>query len=58
MTKQEIITAILCNKSVYWKNEGYSVILQNDKLYCIFTYNQYMTALQPNEYIECFIGSK
>jgi len=56
MTKQEIIAAIQSNKSVYWMNEGYSIILQNDKLYCIFTYNQYMTALQPNEYNDCFIG--
>lgn len=56
MTKQEIITAIQSNKSVYWRNEGYSVILQNDKLFCVFTYNQYMAALQPSEYNGCFIG--
>ena len=29
--------------------------LENGKLYCIYEYNSYMTALADSEYKECFI---
>lgn len=58
MNKQEIITAILSNKNVYWRNEAYNVIYNNNHLYVIYKYNDYMTALQSSEYVDCFINEE
>lgn len=56
MNLNEIYVAILNGKTVYWKNEGYKVILQNHALYSLFTANDSMCRLQPSELQDCFIG--
>ena len=55
MNMQQIKQAVQDNKDVFWSNEGYRVILQNDDLYTIFKYNESMCKLQECEYKDCFI---
>lgn len=55
MNKQEIIQALENGLKVYWSNSAYKVFLDNGKLYCIYEYNSYMTALVETEYKDCFI---
>ena len=56
MTYKEIVTAILQGKTVHWSNEGYIVLHENNRLYSIFTRNEWMCGLQEREYQDCFIG--
>ena len=55
MNMQQIKQAVQDGKDVFWGNEGYQVILQNDCLYTIFKYNASMCKLQECEYKDCFI---
>ena len=55
MSYDEIIKELKQGKNVYWINSAYRVFLENGKLYCIYEYNSYMTALAEAEYIDCFI---
>ena len=50
MNMQQIKQAVQDGKDVFWSNEGYRVLLQNDGLYTIFKYNESMCKLQ-----DCFI---
>ena len=52
---QQIKQAVQDGKDVFWSNEGYRVILQDDGLYSIFTHNESMCKLQESEYNDCFI---
>ena len=52
---QQIKQAVQDGKDVFWGNEGYQVILENDCLYTIFKYNASMKELQEGEYKDCFI---
>ena len=52
---QQIKQAVQDGKDVFWVNEGYQVILENDELYTIFKYNESMCKLQECEYNDCFI---
>ena len=54
MTYQDIMQALEQGQKVYWINSAYKVFLENGKLYCIYEYNSYMTALAEDEYKECF----
>lgn len=56
MSYNEIMQALKYNIGVYWNNSAYRVFLQNDELYVIYEYNQYMTKLDKSEYTECFKG--
>ena len=56
MSYSEIMQALEKGFKVYWINSAYKVFLDNGKLYCIYEYNSYMTALAESEYKECFIG--
>ena len=55
MNMQQIKQAVQDGKNVFWSNEGYRVILQNDDLHTIFKYNESMCKLQECEYKDCFI---
>ena len=55
MSYNEIMQALSKGLKVCWINSAYKVFLDNDKLYCIYEYNSYMTALAEAEYKECFI---
>ena len=55
MTLNEIKTALLNGKNVFWKNDSYKVILDNHSLCVINIYNDYMTRLQLSELIDCYI---
>lgn len=55
MSYNEIIQALENGLKVFWINSAYKVFLDNGKLYCIYEYNSYMTALAEDEYKECFI---
>ena len=55
MDMQQIKQAVQDGKDVFWSNEGYRVILQNDDLHTIFKYNESMCKLQECEYKNCFI---
>lgn len=55
MSYNEIMQALNNGFKVYWINSAYRVLLENGKLYCIYEYNGYMTALAEAEYKECFI---
>jgi len=55
MTLNEIYVALLNGKNVFWKNDGYKVILDNHRLYTIHIYNDSMCGLQPSELIDCYI---
>jgi hypothetical protein len=55
MSYNEIIQALKNGFTVHWINSAYRVFLENGKLYCIYEYNSYMTALAEAEYKECFI---
>ena len=55
MNKQEITQALENGLKVYWINSAYRVFLDNGKLYVIYEYNSYMTALAESEYKDCFI---
>ena len=52
---QQVKQAVQDGKDVFWGNEGYQVILQNDDLYTIFKHNASMCKLQEREYKDCFI---
>lgn len=54
MKYDEILQALENGFKVYWINSAYRVLLENGKLYCIYEYNSYMTALAEAEYKECF----
>ena len=55
MDMQQIKQAVQDGKNVFWVNEGYQVILQNDGLYTIFKYNASMCKLHESELQGCFI---
>ena len=55
MNMQQIKQAVQDGKDVFWSNEGYRVILQDDRLYTIFKYNDSMCGLKECEYKDCFI---
>ena len=55
MSYLEIMQSLENGLKVYWSNSAYKVFLDNDKLYCIYEYNSYMTALAEAEYQDCFI---
>lgn len=55
MNKQEIMQALENGFKVCWSNSAYKVFLDNGKLYCIYEYNSYMTALAETEYKDCFV---
>ena len=55
MSYNEIIQALNNGLKVFWSNSAYKVFLDNGKLYCIYEYNSYMTALAEAEYKDCFI---
>ena len=55
MNMQQIKQAVQDGNDVFWSNEGYRVILENDRLYTIFTHNESMCGLQEGEYKDCFI---
>ena len=55
MKYDEIMQALENGLKIYWINLAYKVFLDNGKLYCIYEYNSYMTALAEAEYKECFI---
>lgn len=55
MNKQEIMQALENGLNVCWSNSAYKVFLDNGKLYVIYEYNSYMTALAESEYKDCFI---
>ena len=55
MNMHQIKQAVQDGKDVFWSNEGYRVLLQNDDLYTIFKYNESMCKLQECEYKDCFI---
>ena len=55
MSYNEIMQALEQGQKVYWISLSYKVLLDNGKLYCIYEYNSYMTALAECEYKECFI---
>jgi len=55
MSYNEIMQALNNGLKVHWINSAYKVFLENGKLYCIYEYNSYMTALAEAEYKECFI---
>lgn len=55
MSYNEIIQALNKCLKVYWSNSSYKVFLDNGKLYCMYEYNSYMTALAEAEYKDCFI---
>ena len=55
MNKHDIMQALENRFKVFWINSAYKVFLDNGKLYCIYEYNSYMTALAEAEYKECFI---
>ena len=55
MSYIEIMQALENGLKVCWINSAYKVFLDNGKLYCIYEYNSYMTALAEDEYQECFI---
>ena len=54
MSYIEIMQALEQGQKVYWFNSAYKVFLDNGKLYAIYEYNSYMTALAEAEYKECF----
>jgi hypothetical protein len=54
MNKHEIMQALENGLKVCWSNSAYKVFLDNGKLYAIYEYNSYMTALAEEEYKECF----
>ena len=54
MSYLEIMQALEQGQKVYWSNSAYKVFLENGKLYYIYEYNSYMTALAEAEYKECF----
>ena len=54
MNKHDIMQALENRFKVFWINSAYKVFLDNGKLYCIYEYNSYMTALAEAEYKECF----
>ena len=54
MSYLEIMQLLENGFEVYWSNSAYNVFLDNGKLYCIYEYNSYMTALAEAEYKECF----
>ena len=54
MNMQQIKQAVQDGKGVFWGNEGYRVILQNDDLYTIFKYNASMCKLHESEYKDSF----
>ncbi len=54
MSYNEIMQALENGLKVYWSNSAYKVFLDNGKLYCIYEYNSYMTALAEAEYKEFF----
>ena len=56
MSYNEIMQALKSGFKVYWINSAYKVFLENGKLYVIYEYNSYMTALSEDEYQYCFIG--
>lgn len=55
MIKLEILEALNKGLKVYWSNNGYKVLLDNGRLYTIFTWNGSMCGLQESEYKDCFI---
>ena len=55
MSYIEIIQALENGFKVFWINSAHRVLLENGKLYCIYEYNSYMTALAEAEYKRCFI---
>lgn len=59
MTLQEIREAINSGLIVCWSNSGHVVTLEQvcplHDLSVISKRNNYITALQPNEYDDCFI---
>ena len=55
MSYNEIMQALNNDLKVFWSNSAYKVFFDNDKLYCIYEYNSYMTALAEAEYKDCFI---
>ena len=55
MSYNEIMQALENGLKAYWINSAYKVFLDNGKLYCIYEYNSYMTALAEAEYKDCFI---
>ena len=55
MSYLEIMQALENGLKVFWINSAYKVFLDNGKLYCIYEYNSYMTALAEDEYKDCFI---
>lgn len=57
MSYNEIMQALENGLKVYWSNSAYKVFLDNGKLYVIYEYNSYMTALAEAEYKDCFIES-
>ena len=55
MSYNEIMQALENGLKVYWINSAYKVFLDNGKLYVIYEYNSYMTALVEAEHKDCFI---
>lgn len=56
MTLNEIYNALNEGKKVYWINLAYKVFIENNELYVINLYNDYMTKLQHSEINDCFVG--
>ena len=55
MAYDDIMQALRNGKSVCWANTGYSVFVENDKLYSVFGRNGYTCLLQDSEFDQCFI---
>ena len=55
MSYNEIMQSLENGFKVCWSNSAYKVFLDNGKLYVIYEYNSYMTALAEYEYKDCFI---
>ena len=55
MSYMESMQALENGLKVFWINSAHRVLLENGKLYCIYEYNSYMTALAEAEYKDCFI---
>lgn len=55
MSKLKIIEALNKGLKVFWMHNGYKVVLDNGRLYTIYTSNDSMCGLQESEYKDCFI---
>ena len=55
MSYNEIMQALENGLKVHWINSAYMVLLDNGRLYTIFTWNGSMCGLQESEYNDCFI---